>query len=85
MSIRQVRSNLTPLVAQRAVWLAADDARARRAGRIAATAGGEAHRAPLAAHLAAIEHAVDELEYEAALAPLGELARLLGLNLEETA
>ena len=33
----------------------------------------------------AIAHAVAELEYEAALAPLGELAQLLDLNLEEVA
>ena len=65
-----------------AAWLAADDARAGDAlAQLQRLLPGPGYRAPLDA----IAHAVDELEYQAALAPLARLAQLLGLNLEETA
>jgi signal transduction histidine kinase/CheY-like chemotaxis protein len=73
---------LPALVARLGEQLAADDARARDTlAELQPLLPGVDYAAPLAA----IEHAVGELEYEAALAPLGALARLLGLNLEETA
>ena len=77
------QSNALPaLLARLAAQLASDDARAR--DTLAALQ--ELLPEPdYAAPLAAIAHGVGELEYEAALAPLAELARLLGLNLEETA
>jgi two-component system sensor histidine kinase/response regulator len=65
-----------------AAWLAADDARAGDAlAQLQLLLPSPDYRAPLAA----IAHAVDELEYQAALAPLAGLMHLLGLNLEETA
>ena len=70
------------LVPRLAAWLAADDARAGDAlAQLQRLLPGPGYRAPLDA----IAHAVDELEYQAALAPLARLAQLLGLNLEETA
>ncbi|THC43327.1 hybrid sensor histidine kinase/response regulator [Massilia sp. Mn16-1_5] len=78
----QAPDALPALLARLTSQLASDDARAR-------DTLAELHAllpdAEYAASLAAIADCVDELEYEAALAPLGELAQLLGLNLEETA
>jgi signal transduction histidine kinase/DNA-binding response OmpR family regulator/HPt (histidine-containing phosphotransfer) domain-containing protein len=74
---------LPALVARLGTQLAADDARARdtlaELQALLPAAAFAAHSAPLAA----IARAVGELEYEAALAPFGELERLLRLNLEE--
>jgi CheY-like chemotaxis protein len=76
---------LPALVARLGTQLAADDARARdtlaELEALLPAAAFVAHSAPLAA----IAHAIGELEYEAALAPFGELERLLRLNLEEIA
>lgn len=73
---------LPALCRKLAAWLATDDARAGDAlAQLQLLLPGLAYRAPLAA----IAHAVDELEYHAALAPLARLMHLLGLNLEETA
>lgn len=63
-------------------WLLEDDARARdAAAELQALLPGEEHAALLGAVVAAVE----DLEYEAALAPLAQLARRLGVNLEEPA
>jgi two-component system sensor histidine kinase/response regulator len=71
---------LPALLSRLATQLGADDARARDTlAELQALLPGPGYTAPLDA----IAHAVAELEYEAALAPLGELARLLDLNLEE--
>jgi len=73
---------LPALVERLGAQLAADDARARDTlAELQLLLPGPDYAAPLAA----IAHAVGELEYEAALAPLAGLARLPGLNLEETA
>ncbi len=73
---------LPALLARLASHLEEDDARARDAlAELELLLPGAEYGAPLAA----IAHAVEDLEYQAALAPLGRLARLLGLNLEETA
>jgi two-component system sensor histidine kinase/response regulator len=73
---------LPALVGRLGAQLAADDARARDTlAELQLLLPGPEYAAPLAA----IAHAVGELEYEAALAPLAGLARLPGLNLEETA
>ncbi|WP_227496581.1 hybrid sensor histidine kinase/response regulator [Massilia litorea] len=73
---------LPTLVARLAAQLAADDARARDT---LAELQARLPAAAFAAPLAAIAHAVSELEYEAALAPLAELEGLLRPNLEECA
>ena len=72
-----------PVLFQRlAAHLGADDARAGDAvAQLQALLPGAEYGAPLAA----IAHAVAELEYQAALAPMTALAQLLGLNLEEIA
>jgi signal transduction histidine kinase/CheY-like chemotaxis protein len=73
---------LPALVERLGAQLASDDARARDTlAELQLLLPGREYAAPLAA----IAHAVGELEYEAALAPLAELARLPGLNLKETA
>ncbi|HEX8403361.1 MAG TPA: response regulator, partial [Duganella sp.] len=73
---------LPALLSRLAAQLGSDDARARDTlAELQALLPGPGYTAPLDA----IAHAVAELEYEAALAPLGELARLLDLNLEEAA
>ncbi|MGJ9420407.1 ATP-binding protein [Massilia sp. CMS3.1] len=73
---------LPALFERLAAHLAADDARARDVlAQLQTLLPGPEYAAPLAQ----IAHAVDELEYAAALVPLARLARLPGLNLEETA
>ena len=81
-----VPTALPALITRLAAYLAADDARARETlAQLQELLSGLDYAASLAASLAAVAHAVDELEYAAALAPLAQLERLLGLNLEETA
>jgi hypothetical protein len=70
---------LPALLARLGAQLVADDARARDTlAELQALLPAAAHAAPLAA----IAHAVGELEYEAALAPLAELKGLLRPHLE---
>jgi len=73
---------LPGLLSRLAAQLTSDDARARDTlTALQALLPEPEYAAPLAA----IAHGVEELEYDAALAPLEALAKLLGLNLEETA
>jgi len=78
----QQADGLPALLARLAAQLACDDARARDTLTAIQALLPESD---YAAALAAIAHGVDELEYGAALAPLDELAKLLGVNLKETA
>ena len=73
---------LPALVRRLESWLADDDARARDAAcELQALLPGPEH----AALLGLIHAAVEDLEYQAALAPLAQLAQRLGLDLEEPA
>jgi two-component system, sensor histidine kinase and response regulator len=68
-----------PLIRQLEAFLRDDDARAEDAlHALQALPGAAAH----GEQLAAIQQAVDEIEYDAALAPLAALARALNLNVE---
>ncbi|HJV03599.1 MAG TPA: response regulator [Burkholderiaceae bacterium] len=71
-----------PLIRQLEAYLRDDDARAEDALHALQALPGAARHGAL---LAAIQHAVDEIEYDVALAPLAELARALNLNLEMSA
>ena len=73
---------LPALVKRLESWLLEDDARARdAAAELQVLLPGEEH----AALLEVIVAAVDDLEYEAALPPLAQLALRLGLDMEEPA
>ncbi len=73
---------LPALVKRLEAWLLEDDARAGdAAAELQALLPGEEH----AALVAAVAAAVEDLEYQAALAPLAQLARRLGLPMEEPA
>ena len=73
---------LPALVRQLSAWLIDDDARARdAAGELQALLPGPEH----AALVGAIHAAVEDLEYQAALAPLAQLAQELGVDLKEPA
>jgi signal transduction histidine kinase/DNA-binding response OmpR family regulator/HPt (histidine-containing phosphotransfer) domain-containing protein len=71
-----------PLIRQLEAFLRHDDARAEDALHALQALPGAARHGAL---LAAIQQAVDEIEYDVALAPLAELARALNLNLEVSA
>ncbi|MBA5637623.1 response regulator [Duganella sp. LX20W] len=70
------------LIRQLEAYLRDDDARAEDALHALQALPGAARHGAL---LAVIQHAVDEIEYDVALAPLAELARALNLNLEVSA
>ncbi|WP_312551985.1 response regulator [Massilia sp.] len=73
---------LPALVKRLEAWLLEDDARAGdAAAELRALLPGEEH----AELVAAVAAAVEDLEYQAALAPLAQLARRLGLRMEEPA
>jgi len=94
VSPRVLRADPTPaalpaLVKRLGGYLREDDARAQgAAAELQALLPADTHAARaagLGAALAALVAAVDELEYAAALEPLAQLARELGVDLEEPA
>ncbi|HEU4845540.1 MAG TPA: response regulator [Burkholderiaceae bacterium] len=78
----QAMPGAAALIGQLEAYLRGDDARAEDALHALQALPGAADHGEL---LAAIQQAVDEIEYDGALAPLAALARALNLNVEMSA